>query len=273
MTGKDRRALGQDVAYPIDYAPGLLDAVSRNENRAALGIKVTLPFRGEDIWTAFEISWLGRSGKPEVALATIRVPAESPAIVESKSLKLYLNSLAMKPFDSDAEVADLVAKDLARVTQRPVSVTLSSPAAATSAGLAELSGACLDELEVDCDTYEVDPELLRCDSRKIVFEALHSHLFRSKCPVTGQPDLGSVLIHYRGPRIERPALLRYLVSYRNHSAFHESCVERMFVDLERQCSPSRLTVYARFNRRGGIDINPFRSNFESSAGNPRLWRQ
>ncbi|MEX2494721.1 MAG: NADPH-dependent 7-cyano-7-deazaguanine reductase QueF [Woeseia sp.] len=265
--------LGRKSVYPGRYAPELLYPVSREENRRTLGIEKALPFAGEDIWNAFEMTWLDRGGKPRVAMATLRVPADSATMIESKSLKLYLNSLAMQRFDSEEDVARLLVKDLSEVTRCSVAATLTSPAVAAATGIGVLPGECIDQLDVHCDTWQVDPGLLHCAGQEDVEEQLHSHLMRSNCPVTGQPDFGSVLIHYRGPQIDRAALLRYLVSYRNHCDFHESCVERIFVDLKERCSPPQLTVYARFNRRGGIDINPFRSDFQAAADNIRLWRQ
>jgi 7-cyano-7-deazaguanine reductase len=232
-----------------------------------------LPFRGEDVWNAFEITWLNRAGKPAVAIGTIRVAADSPHMVESKSLKLYLNSLAMERFDSAADVAALVTRDLSGLTDSNVRIALMPPSAAIAVGIGSLPGTCIDDVAVNCDTWQVDPSLIKWDSRRIVREDLHTHLLRNLCPVTGQPDFGSVLIRYRGPAIDRAALLRYLVSYRAHQDFHECCIERIFVDLKMRCRPSELTVYGRFNRRGGIDINPFRSDFEDTIDNPRLWRQ
>jgi 7-cyano-7-deazaguanine reductase len=265
--------LGKETAYPERYAPELLCAVPREENRRVLGIRETLPFHGHDIWNAFEITWLEPAGKPAVAVGDIRVGADSPFLIESKSLKLYLNSLAMQHFAAADDVAALIAKDLSDVTKSRVQVVLRSPAAAVETGIATFPGHCIDDVDVACDTWQVDPSLLRCEGQETLREELHTHLLRSKCPVTGQPDFGSVLVRYQGPKIDRAALLRYLVSFRNHNDFHESCIERIFIDLKRACAPTELTVYGRFNRRGGLDINPFRSDFESAVDNPRLWRQ
>jgi 7-cyano-7-deazaguanine reductase len=263
--------LGRPTDYPDRYAPELLCAVPRSEGRRELGLGAALPFGGEDVWNAWELTWLDRRGKPRAATAELRVPADSPNLVESKSLKLYLGSLAMTRFDADTDVAARVAEDLSRVAGRTVAVALGSPAAPPEPAFAELPGASIDEEPVACDAFDVDPSLLSCGD-EIVEESLHSHLLRSNCPVTGQPDMGSVLVRYRGPRIERGALLRYIVSYRRHCAFHESCIERMFVDLKVRCAPERLTVYGRYTRRGGIDINPFRSDHETHDQNLRLWR-
>ena len=265
--------LGESSEYPDRYARDVLCAVPRGENRMRLAVTDPLPFRGEDIWNAWELTWLKKTGKPAVAVAVVRVDAASPNIVESKSLKLYLNSLAMERFDSAEDVAALIMQDLSNVTGSSVDVEVAQQARVTSAGIEELPGICLDDLSVDCDTWGVDPSLLKHQGGQIVREELHTHLFRSNCPVTAQPDFGSLLVRYRGASIERESLLRYLVSYRKHCDFHESCVERIFLDLKERCAPQQLTVYGRFNRRGGLDINPFRSDFEDAAENIRLWRQ
>lgn len=268
--------LGKRTAYPDGYARNVLRGIARADNRELLGILEPLPFHGRDIWNAYELTWLEPSGKPAVAVAAIEVDAASRAIVESKSLKLYLNSLAMERFDSPGAVAALVRRDLAETAEGDVLVTLAAPPAITAAGIASLPGVCIDDAALTCEVFEVDPSLLgNCETgtSSPVSEELHSHLLRSLCPVTGQPDFGSVLVRYRGAPIDRGCLLRYLVSYRNHNDFHESCVERIFVDLKERCAPEALTVHGFFNRRGGLDINPFRSDFEEAASNLRLWRQ
>lgn len=265
--------LGRKTAYPTRYAPEVLYAIARSDNRRALGIdERKLPFHGEDLWTAYDLSWLLPSGKPQAAIATLRVPAASPALVESKSLKLYLDSLAMTRFEDEGAVASLIAADLSNACGAPVDVTLSPP---TRSGgeRSDFPGICIDDVTVNCDRWQVDPSLLAVAGDDTVSETLHSHLLRSLCPVTGQPDIGSVLIRYDGPRMDHVALLRYLVSYRSHSDFHENCVERMFLDLKQHCGPVRLSIYARYNRRGGLDINPFRSDTEDKAANLRLPRQ
>jgi 7-cyano-7-deazaguanine reductase len=186
-------------------------------------------------------------------------------------MKLYLNSFSMSRYRAAADVNRVIGEDLSRAAGGPVVVRLTAPADASAIG--ELPGECIDELDVECDSTNVDAGLLGCTSVHEVNEELHSHLLRSNCPVTNQPDSGSILIRYTGKALDRAALLRYLVSYRNHQAFHESCVEHIFVDIKTRCEPKRLTVYARYNRRGGIDINPFRSDFESTIENLRLTRQ
>jgi 7-cyano-7-deazaguanine reductase len=199
-------------------------------------------------------------GKPRIAIGEISVPADSTSIVESKSLKLYLGSFAQERSSSD-EIARRIETDLARACGSKVTVTLSPAANTAGASFAALPGESLDEIALATDVYEPDPGSLAASGGN-VDETLRSALFRSRCPVTGQPDYGDVMIRYRGMRIDRAGLLRYLISFRRHAAFHESCVERMFVDILRRCAPRALTIYARFMRRGGVDINPFRSNFE-----------
>ena len=259
MKTLDDSPLGKSTEYPERYDPSLLFPVTRAEQREAFGLRGPLPFGGIDTWTAYEISWLDVHGKPRVAIGELRIPAESPRIVESKSLKLYLGSFAGEKLEHD-EIARKIESDLARVCGASVSVALVSGSSARHR-LLELPGESLDDLYVSTDVYEPDPTLLSAGDAQ-VDETLRTALFRSHCPVTGQPDCGDVMIRYRGPRIDRAGLLRYLISFRRHAAFHESCVERVFVEILERCAPRGLSVYARFLRRGGIDINPFRSNFE-----------
>ena len=210
---------------------------------------------------------------PQIATAEIRVPADTPRLVESKSLKLYLNSFAMTKFANEDVVRDLIVKDLSHSAGDTVAVALNRHDDATASAIQALPGVCLDDMDTGCDAFEVDAGLLHADPGVIVDEALHTHLLRSLCPVTGQPDIGSLAVRYMGPRIDREALLRYVVSYRQHNDFHEACIERMFVDIQQRCGTESLSVYARYQRRGGLDINPFRSNFEYEPENLRLWRQ
>lgn len=268
----DDSPLGRKADYPDRYAPDVLYPIARADSRRSLGIEEDrLPFRGEDVWTAYDLTWLTPSGRPAAAVATLRVPAASPRLVESKSMKLYLDSLALTPFDDERAVASTIAGDVSGACEAPVEVTLSTPAAAVTAS--ELPGICIDDVTVECRQWQVDPSLLAVAAPEPVTETLHSHLMRSLCPVTGQPDIGSILIRYRGPGIDRGALLRYLVSYRAHAGFHEHCVERIFLDIRERCATEALSVYARYNRRGGIDINPFRSDTEARAPDLRLARQ
>lgn len=272
MTASDS-PLGKQTAYSPHYAPTLLHPIARAESRAALGLGGDLPFYGVDIWNAWELTWLDENGKPDTACAEIRIAADSFNIVESKSLKLYLNSFSMSRFDSMDKIAQVVERDLQTCVDGDVCVNLENPHATDGRATDALRGTCIDGLNVSCDAYDVNAELLSADPDQIVEEILHSHLLRSLCPVTAQPDSGSVLIEYRGAKVEPEGLLRYIVSFRNHNDFHEACVERMFSDIYRRCGAERLTVYARYQRRGGIDINPFRSTEETSAKNLRLWRQ
>jgi len=269
----EKNPLGRTTAYPEQYSPGLLYALARTGNREALGLGMDLPFHGMDIWNAWELTWLDSAGLPQVGTAEIRFPANSPNIIESKSLKLYLNSFAMTPFASTDDVAETIEQDLIEAADADVAVRVQRPSETDAAAVERLPGDSLDDQQVNCDAYEVDATLLSANADDIVTEDLNSHLLRSLCPVTSQPDTGSVLVSYTGPRIDRAGLLRYIASYRQHHDFHETCVERMFLDIMEWCKTEKLTVYARYQRRGGIDINPFRSNHETDTPNLRLWRQ
>lgn len=266
--------LGKPVSYGGPPDPGLLHPITRAPLRADLGIGGELPFVGVDIWNAYELSWLDARGKPRVALAEIRVPAASPCLIESKSLKLYLGSFAQSRLaDSDALRSQLVA-ELSAAAGAPVTVVL-TPATATAGRHEALEGELIDDLPLEIQHYGPPcPDFIAVDPERRVEETLVSHLLKSNCPVTGQPDWASLQIHYAGPRLERDGLLRYLISYREHAEFHEACVERIFTDLLAQARPSRLAVYARYTRRGGIDINPFRATPGLALpGNPRTARQ
>jgi len=266
--------LGRQAEYPDNYAPDLLFAIPRAAARESLGLAGRLPFSGEDIWNAWELTWLGENGQPEAATAEIIVPATSPNIVESKSLKLYLNSFAMSEYSSAAEVAGVIATDLGECVGSGAIARVSPVSDSEALRVSRLAGVCLDSMGVACADWEVNPELLRNASDRVVTEDVHTHLLRSLCPVTAQPDIGSLQISYRGPQIDHASLLRYVVSYRQHNDFHEACVERMFLDLMSQCRLEKLTIHARYQRRGGIDINPFRSNDKTEVPwNSRLWRQ
>ncbi len=263
MNTPDESPLGRDTAYPQRYDAALLFPIAREAQRRTLVPGDALPFRGEDIWTAWELSWLDGRGRPQVAMATFRVPAVSPCIIESKSLKLYLNGFAFERFDDVGGLRAVIARDLSAAAGAPVQVDIR--AGGEMAALpppAELAGECLDSLPVDiADLPDVDASTLSAvphgDGSELV---LASRLLKSNCPVTGQPDWADVQIRLRGVQPDRAGLLRYLVSYRRHQGFHEHCVERIFTDLLRHCAPRTLTVYARFTRRGGLDINPWRSN-------------
>jgi len=260
MTMTGNQTLGQQASYTDKYSPGLLVAIARVENRAAMGLSLDLPFQGVDIWNAWELTWLENNGRPNVATLQLRVPAESPNLIESKSLKLYLNSYSMSRFDTAEDVRSNIASDLSGCADTEVVVSLGTASSTSGASTESLPGNCIDDLDVECNLWDVDASLLQADPGNNVSEALHSNLLRSLCPVTSQPDFGSVLIDYEGPEIDPASLLRYIVSFRKHQDFHEACVERMFLDIKDRCRPTRLAVYARFQRRGGIDINPFRAD-------------
>jgi len=251
--------LGHPTSYPDAYDARLLFAVPRAPQRREIGVTEPLPFSGADIWTAYELTWLDPRGKPQVAVATFSVPATSAAIVESKSVKLYLGAFAQTPFDGIADVRATIERDLAHATQATVQLELDTPDQSMSARVADLAGESLDNLPVAIQRYHLAPDLLEAGG-PVIEETLRTDLFRSQCPITFQPDFASVQVGYRGPPIDRASLLRYLVSYRCHPGFHEHCVERIFVDVMARCRCEALSVYARFTRRGGIDINPFRAS-------------
>jgi 7-cyano-7-deazaguanine reductase len=263
----DLSPLGKSSAYQSTYAPELLFPIPRQQKRDELQLTGTLPFFGVDIWNAYELSWLNMRGKPQVAIATISAPADSPNIIESKSFKLYLNSFNQtRLVNSDALLA-LMRDDLAAGFGAPVHIVLTQPDGFEKVKMGELEGLLLDRLDIEVDQYSPSPELLTSAKDEApVAETLISHLLKSNCLVTGQPDWASVQIRYVGPQIEQEGLLKYLIGFREHNEFHEQCVERIFVDILRQCAPQKLAVYARYTRRGGLDINPWRSNF--SGGPP-----
>jgi len=264
ITDLTNAPLGQRVSYADTYDPALLFPIARINARQALDLSGALPFIGADVWNAYELSWLDERGKPQVALARFVIPADSPAIIESKSFKLYLNSYSQTRLADARTLSDRLVADLSRAAGAQVSVTLIPADAFAAQPLRELSGVCLDAQDIDIATYTPAPELLRvlpqtAASRAEVEETLMSRLLRSNCPVTGQPDWGCVQIAYRGAPIDHAGLLRYIVSLRLHTGFHEDCVERLFCELMRRCQPRALRVYARYTRRGGLDINPWRA--------------
>ena len=281
MTSSIHSPLGQPALYADQYDAALLFPIARAPQRTELGIGATLPFLGADLWTAFELSWLNLRGKPQVALAHITVPCESVNIIESKSLKLYLGSFNNTRFPDAAEVLARLRADLTEaawrggIVQSSVGVRLVAAELFDREPIEELDGLSLDRLELDCDRYTPAPELLSAATLEApVTEVLTSNLLRSNCPVTDQPDWGSVQISYFGPQIEQAGLLRYIISFRNHQGFHEHCVERMFMDIQARCQPHKLSVYARYTRRGGLDINPFRTSYpQALPANHRNARQ
>ncbi len=267
--------LGKSSAYVSTYTPSLLFPMPRAAKWAELGLSAdTLPYTGVDVWNCFELSWLLPSGKPVVAIGEFSIPADSPNIIESKSFKLYLNSLNQTPFASVDALEKVLVQDLSGAAGKPVGVKVRRLEEVEAEGVVSLPGVCIDDLDITVSSYDhPQPELLRCDPARIVEESLHSHLLRSNCPVTSQPDWGSVCITYTGAALDHASVLAYLVSFRQHSDFHEQCVERIFTDLQRLLQPQKLTVFARYVRRGGLDINPYRSTEALDFANGRLVRQ
>ena len=259
-TATEASPLGKAVAYAEHYDPALLFPIPRQGKRAEIGIaEGALPFVGEDIWNAYELSWLDPRGKPVVALAHFIVPATSPNLIESKSLKLYLNSFNQTRLAGVDELVATLTRDLSAAAGAPVLVHVAPLSTRPQRPMGYPKGILLDGLEIDVDLYTPEPALLSADtSRAPVTETLYSHLLKSNCLVTGQPDWAMLVVRYTGAPIDREGLLRYIISFRQHNEFHEQCVERVFVDILRQCQPSALSVFARYTRRGGLDINPYR---------------
>ena len=272
----EQSLLGKVATYKAEYDATLLFPIPRADKRAEIGVGASLPFFGVDIWNAYEVSWLNLRGKPQIAIATITVPAESANIIESKSFKLYLNSFNQTRLASPEALTELLKKDLSAAVGASVHVSLCLSENFGNLKMRELEGHLLDRLDIDVDSYTPNPALLRANHDEApVEETLLSHLLKSNCLVTGQPDWGSVQIRYVGSQIDQESLLRYLIGFRNHNEFHEQCVERIFVDIMQYCKPQKLAVYARYTRRGGLDINPWRSNFSTGQGadNSRNARQ
>lgn len=267
--------LGKTSAYVATYSPEQLFPIPRAPKWAELGLTAeTLPYRGVDIWNCYELSWLRPSGKPVVAIGEFSIPADSPNIIESKSFKLYLNSLNQSRFDSREALAEVMTRDLSAAAGKPVGVRLRTLEEVAAQGIALPEGVCIDALDMAIDNYDAPcAALLRCEPDREVEECLYSHLLKSNCPVTGQPDWGTVVIDYQGAALDHSSLLAYLVSFRQHADFHEQCVERIFLDLQRLLKPQRLSVHARYVRRGGLDINPYRSTENQPIDNGRLVRQ
>jgi 7-cyano-7-deazaguanine reductase len=261
----EKSNLGKKSIYTSQYDPTILFALPRQTNRIDLGISAAeLPFTGTDRWYAYELSWLNHKGKPNIGVAQIDIAADSLNLIESKSLKLYLNSLNNSCFASAEEVIITIQQDLDHATQSKTAVKLISAQEIIKIQPAFLSGWCIDHLDISIDTYDVQPNLLKTNDHKVKAEILHSHLLKSNCLITSQPDWGSLVIEYSGPKIIPESLLAYIVSYRNHCEFHENCIERIFVDLMQHCQLDKLALYGCYTRRGGLDINPFRSNHNDS---------
>ncbi|WP_315568609.1 NADPH-dependent 7-cyano-7-deazaguanine reductase QueF [Haemophilus parahaemolyticus] len=267
--------LGQNTEYKSQYDASLLQAVPRRLNREGLRIVEQQPFnQGADVWTCYELSWLNPHGLPQVAIADVEIDFKSENLIESKSFKLYLNSFNQTKFASIEEVEQTLTRDLSQCASGQVSVRIHKLADYTNQPIVNFAGECIDEQEIQIESYVFSNQYLENIAEdEIVEETLVSHLLKSNCLITSQPDWGSVQIHYIGKRLNREKLLRYLVSFREHNEFHEQCVERIFTDLMQFAKPEKLTVYARYTRRGGLDINPFRSNFERVPVNLRMARQ
>ena len=274
----NKLTLGKTTEYISEYTPNLLQAVPRSLNRDDLALnQSTLPFTGEDVWYGYELSWLNAKGKPVVAVAEFRFACTSPNLVESKSFKLYLNSFNQTRFSNIEEVRDLLCRDLSKTAQSPAIVNLFNVEHCPALFIAELSQqyVCIDEQDISIDSYQYNAELLRspCEPAIEVEEKLVTHLLKSNCLITNQPDWASLYIHYKGEKINHETLLKYIISFREHNEFHEQCVERIFTDLRQYCQLEQLTVFARYTRRGGLDINPFRSTHLSKAPLARTLRQ
>lgn len=267
--------LGQKTEYANQYDPSLLQPVPRSLNRDDLELGDELPFQGCDIWTLYELSWLSEKGLPQVAVGEVSIPATSQNLIESKSFKLYLNSFNQTRFASWDDVEKTLIKDLSACAGEQVSVTVRSVEDYTDSLIVTMDGECIDDQEIEITSYDFDRTLIKgAATGEVVEETIHSHLLKSNCLITNQPDWGSVEIQYTGKQIDREALLRYIVSFREHNEFHEQCVERIFSDIMEFCQPSTLTVYARYTRRGGLDINPYRSNVHAQPShNQRMARQ
>lgn len=271
MTDYTFTELGKDTSYSDSYNPSLLCPIPRVKARQTSNESMALPFIGVDVWTAYELSWLNLDGLPQIAIVEFMVPCDSDSIVESKSFKLYLNSFIQTQFVSMEAVQAQLIKDLSAATGAEVEVVLYEIAEYQGVQpISEPQGLCIDRQPLVIDAYSPDSSLLALESDTEVNETLYSHLLKTNCPVTDQPDWASVYIFYKGPKIDRAGLLKYIVSYRQHQDFHEQCVEQIFLDIMASCAPTELSVYARYMRRGGLDINPFRSNHLSR---PPLFRQ
>lgn len=268
--------LGQPTTYVETYSPSLLFPIPRTLARDKLNLGNSLPFDGDDIWNGYELSWLNLKGKPEIALAEFYFPCSSPYIVESKSFKLYLNAFNQSHFGSIADVQEIIQKDLTAAAQSPVAVKLTplSHLNLNAYTLETFPGICLDTLDIATNIYTPHKSFLVTTADNVE-ETVYTNLLKSNCLATGQPDWGSVLVRYSGPKIDHEGLLKYFISFRRHAGFAEHCVEEIFTDILTCCRPKNLTVYGRYTRRGGLDINPFRSNFEKmeSTANARQTRQ
>ena len=275
ISAPDDLSLGKQVDYEFEYNPDLLQGVPRSLSRDTLDLaNSSLPFDGIDTWTGYELSWLNLKGKPNVAILECHVPITSENLIESKSFKLYLNSFNQTKFASAEDVRQVLQADLSACAGEPVEVKLILPEQFSSLQFQEFNGTLLDSLDVEIDQYSPNTQYLTVAKNETgVQETLVSHLLKSNCLITSQPDWASIQIRYEGKAIEHEGLLKYLISFRQHNEFHEQCVERIYNDIMKHCQPDKLTVCARYTRRGGLDINPFRSNYEAPYANHRQARQ
>lgn len=271
----DKLTLGKTTSYSSQYDSSLLQAVPRSLNRSELNLSNdNLPFHGEDIWYGYELSWLNAKGKPKVAVAQFRFPVTSPNIVESKSFKLYLNSFNQTKFNSIEDVERTLTSDLSKTCGEQAHVNLFSVTDCPPLNIHHLDAECIDDLDISIDEYQLEPSHLTYDEHSDnVEETLVSHLLKSNCLITNQPDWATVYISYQGKQIDKASLLKYLISFRQHNEFHEQCVERIFCDISKFCQPTALMVYARYTRRGGLDINPYRSTTKQAPAYARTLRQ
>ena len=275
ISAPDDLSLGKQVDYEFEYNPDLLQGVPRSLSRDTLNLAGSgLPFDGIDTWTGYELSWLNLKGKPNVAILECHVPITSKNLIESKSFKLYLNSFNQTKFASAEDVRQVLQADLSACAGEPVEVKLILPEQFSSLQFQEFNGTLLDSLDVEIDQYSPNTQYLTVAKNETgIQETLVSHLLKSNCLITSQPDWASIQIRYEGKAIEHEGLLKYLISFRQHNEFHEQCVERIYNDIMKHCQPDKLTVCARYTRRGGLDINPFRSNYEAPYANHRQARQ
>lgn len=276
QTKLEQSELGHSSSYDSHYNPERLLAIPRAAKRKEIGVDPSrLPFYGFDCWNHYEVSWLNEKGKPMVAVAEIIYDCETPYLIESKSLKLYFNSFNNTSFKESEDLRHIVEQDLSSRLLGEVEVRILSLRDKELTMIqSAFQGECIDNLDITCSVYLVEPAYLGVAKNKVE-EVLYSDLLKSNCLVTNQPDWGSVQIAYMGKQINREGLLSYLVSFRNHNEFHEQCIERIFVDIMKHCEPEKLTVYGRYTRRGGLDINPYRSTAKMAPRglNHRLVRQ
>lgn len=266
--------LGKRSHYETHYNRNLLFSIARKSTRDSLDLPSDgLPFSGYDVWNAYELSWLNPTGKPVVAVAQLVIPCQSPLLIESKSLKLYLNSFNQSVFNSADNVQHTIKNDVSAVLEIEITVQLYSLETCNQFEIQNPKGKCLDGLAVNIDHYQPTPALLQCSANQTCSERLYSNLLKSNCPVTGQPDWATLVIEYQGPAINHPSLLKYICSFRQHQGFHEHCIEKIFVDLFTHCNLNQLTVCGHYLRRGGLDINPWRTNNKHFCGIKRLLRQ